>query len=92
MARAVIAALKGNLGASDQLIAQMQQASGDTANYQYAEVYAQRKDADAAIHYLGKALTARDPGLASVRTEPFFDPVRSDPRFAEIIRRLDFPA
>ncbi len=91
-ARAVIAASKGNLKASDQLIAQMQQTSGDTANYQYAQVYAQRKDADATIRYLDKALTARDPGLAFVRADPFFDPIRSDPRFAEIVRRLDFPA
>src|SRR5258708_11630003 len=91
-ARAVIAASKGNLKASDQLIVQMQQTSGDTANYQYAQVYAQRKDADSTIRYLDKALTARDPGLAYVRADPFFDPIRSDPRFAEIVRRLDFPA
>ena len=91
MARATIAAFKGDLRASDQLISQMQRSNADTANYQFAQVYAQRKDADATIRFLNKAIAARDPGLAALRADPFFDPVRSDPRFGEIVRKLDFP-
>src|SRR5207248_7977040 len=63
MARAVIAELRGNRKASDELVAQIQRTSGDTANFQYAQIYAQRQDADATINYLNQAIAARDPGL-----------------------------
>lgn len=91
-ARAIIAAAKGDLKTSDRLIAEMQRVNGDTANYQYAEVYAQRHDADAAIRFLNKSLEARDPGLPSMRVDPLLDPIRSDPRFAEIVRKIDLSA
>jgi tetratricopeptide (TPR) repeat protein len=91
-ARAMVAAAKGDLKTSDQLIAQMQQTNGDTADYQYAQVYAQRNDADSAIRFLDKAFDARDPGLASLRADPFFDLIRGDPRFAQIIRKVDLSA
>ncbi len=90
-ARAMIAAFKGDTRESDELIVRMQQSYAETANYQYAQVYAQRKDADATIHYLNKALAARDAGLAFVKADPFFDPVRGDPRFAALLKRLNFP-
>ena len=89
MALAAIAVLKGNRKESDELVAHMQRTSGDTANFQYAQVYAQRRDADDAIHYLRLAIVVRDPGLASLRTDAFFDPIRQDPRFGDLIRQLD---
>ena len=90
--RAIIAALTGNMRASDQLITQMQQAQGDLANFQYAEVYAQRKDANAAIGYLKRAVEVHDTGLAFLKSDPFLDPIRGDQRLAAIIAELDFPS
>jgi hypothetical protein len=33
----------------------------------------------------------RDPGLACLKTEPLFDPLRQEPRFLAIMRELKFP-
>ena len=31
-----------------------------------------------------------DPGLAQLYVDPFLDPIRDDPRYEEMIRRLRF--
>jgi hypothetical protein len=33
----------------------------------------------------------RDAGLAAVRVQPFFDPIRGDPRFANLESKLGLP-
>ena len=91
MSRSVIAAHAGDKNTSDQVLAELRTRYGEAANYQYAEVYAQRGDRDAAIDALSKAVTMRDPGLAALKVDPFLDPLRADPRFIDIIRRLNFP-
>jgi hypothetical protein len=60
-------------------------------SYQYAQIYAQGGDKDAAFLELDTALAAKDPGLIYAKTDPFLDPVRGDPRYAALIRRLNFP-
>ena len=90
--RAIIAARKHDSAACDRLIQQLAASWGDSAISQFAEVYAQRGDADRAIAYLQKPVVQRDVGLIFIRADPFLDPVRGDPRFRAIIRSFDFPA
>ncbi len=92
MGMAAVAGLSGNRKRSDDLLRQIRSEFGENANYQYAEVHAQRRETDLAIEELKKAVVARDPGLAGIRADPFLDPIRGDPRLAEIIRDLDFPS
>jgi predicted Zn-dependent protease len=61
---------------------------GDTINYQLAQVYAQVGDSDNAIHELESSWSKRDAGLASMQVDPFLDPLRKDPRYRAIERRL----
>ena len=65
---------------------------GDAASYQYAQIYADLGDKDRAIAALEHAWSVRDPGLFNVRVDPLLDPLRSDPRFQAIVRRMNFPA
>ena len=61
------------------------------AHYQVAEVYAQPDRSDQTNSELDKAYAARDPGLAQMLTDFMLDPIRNDPRFQAIVKKLDFP-
>lgn len=64
---------------------------GDAGAFQYAEVFAQQRNNDAAISALEQGWAARDPGLAFINVDVMLDPLRSDPRFQQIVKRLNFP-
>lgn len=82
---------QNNRAASDETIAHIQRVFGDTASFQYAEIYAQRGDKERALAALDRAWAVRDPGLTNVRIDAFLDPLRSEPRFAALQKRLNFP-
>ncbi|HEV8133495.1 MAG TPA: protein kinase [Pyrinomonadaceae bacterium] len=54
-----------------------------------AMVYIALGNKDQAFAWLEKADKARDALLARVKVDPRFDPLRSDPRFTDLMRRLD---
>ena len=56
-----------------------------------AMIYAQRGDMDRALDWLNEAVRERDPYLEYVKTNPFLDPLRKEPRFQAIERELKFP-
>jgi len=56
-----------------------------------AQIYAQRGDTDRALAGLDQAVRERDPYLVYVKTNPFLDPLRKEPRFQAIERELKFP-
>lgn len=89
--QAVMAIQAGDRAAAMTNLRAMQQRYGDSAHYQYGEIYAQLGSADQAIAELESALAKRDPGMARMRVDPFLDPIRSDPRFAAIEAKLNFP-
>jgi serine/threonine-protein kinase len=89
---AVLYARQGNRGASDAAMNRAKQKFGDAANYQYAEIYAQRGEKDQAFAALDRAWTFRDPGLASMKSDVWLNPIRNDPRFAAFLARMNFPA
>jgi tetratricopeptide (TPR) repeat protein len=52
---------------------------------------ADRGDSALAIDHLEKAFANRDPYLVLLHVSPWFDPLRSDPRFQTLHERLAFP-
>jgi TolB-like protein/DNA-binding winged helix-turn-helix (wHTH) protein/Flp pilus assembly protein TadD len=46
---------------------------------------------DQAFSWLEKAYLARSPDLEALKNLPAFDPLRSDPRFSNLIRRVGLP-
>jgi tetratricopeptide (TPR) repeat protein len=56
-----------------------------------ALVYAGLGDKDKAFAWLDKAYEEHSFSLSSLKVEPRFDPLRSDPRFADLLRRIGLP-
>ena len=48
-------------------------------------------DTEQAISWLQEAEEERDPSLSQLSTWPGLDPLRSDPRFQALLRRMNFP-
>ncbi|HKY28125.1 MAG TPA: protein kinase [Pyrinomonadaceae bacterium] len=59
--------------------------------YDIALVYIGLGDKDNALYWLEEALKARFGWLIWINVEPKWDPLRSDPRFQFLVRRLNFP-
>ncbi len=87
---AILAARDGNRADAERQSQQIVHLYGDAAHYQYAQIDAQIGNKDRALAELELAWKVRDPGLGSIRVDPFLDPLRDDPRFASIITKLNF--
>jgi len=59
--------------------------------YEIALVYAGLGEKDEAFTWLEKSYDARDKGLTYLKIDPCLDPLRSDPRFARLVRRVGLP-
>jgi hypothetical protein len=46
-------------------------------------------DWDAAFHWWDRAVEARDPIAVPIKTFPFFDSVRGDPRYASLLKKMN---
>ncbi|HEX3121566.1 MAG TPA: protein kinase [Candidatus Acidoferrum sp.] len=57
----------------------------------FAVVYVGLGDKDHTFEWLNKAYEERFTRLAYIRQEGFWDPLRSDPRYTELIRKMGFP-
>jgi adenylate cyclase len=60
-------------------------------SYYFAIVYVGLNDKDEAFAWLEKAYEERDGSLPMLKVNPSLDPLRSDPRFADLVRRVGLP-
>lgn len=58
--------------------------------YDVAIIYVGLGDNDKAIEKLNKAYDDRAGWMIMLNVEPVFDPIRSDPRFVALVRRMKF--
>ncbi len=54
-------------------------------------IYVGLGDKERAFEWLEKAYADRDSELVELRAEPGYDPLRADPRFRDLLRRMHFP-
>jgi len=62
---------------------------GESASYQIAIVYSQMGDADNAVSWLERGFNIRDPGLQYLGVDSLMDPIRDDPRFQALLRKMN---
>jgi tetratricopeptide (TPR) repeat protein len=60
-------------------------------SFHIAEVYAFRNQFDEAFEWLDRAYGERDAGLIQTKVEPLLKSLRHDPRYAALLKKLNFP-
>ena len=70
---------------------QAQRNTGYFSAYFIATFYADMGDKDQTFLWLNTAYQERDQSLLGLKTDFSLDPIRSDPRFAELVRKVGLP-
>jgi len=69
-------------------ISKAQRKTGYSSACQIADLYADLGDNDQAFQWLNTAYQERDTYLLGLKTDFSLDPLHSDPRFAELVRKV----
>jgi len=72
-------------------LAQRKAKAGYVSPYGIATLYADLGDKEHAFEWLNTAYREHDGGLSGIRTDFTLDSLRSDPRYAELVRKIGFP-
>jgi tetratricopeptide (TPR) repeat protein len=81
---------KGALNKSIETL-QAQRKTGYSSAYFIAQAYADLGDKDQAFQWLNTTYQEHDEHLMWLKTDFVLDPIRSDPRFAELVRKVGLP-
>jgi hypothetical protein len=60
--------------------------------WELANAYVAAGMQNEALDTLFRGLPVHEPGLLQVRVDPDLDPLRGDPRYAELVRGIGFPS
>jgi SLT domain-containing protein len=96
-ALASIAYIDARLGKKDEarkILGQLMETSKKqyVASIEIAAIFAGLDDADSAMLWLEKAYRQRESQVPFIKSDDRFNPLNSDPRFQDLIRRLGLPA
>jgi tetratricopeptide (TPR) repeat protein len=72
-------------------VRQAQRRNGYPSAYPIAALYADMGDKDQAFRWFNTAYKEREGFLIGLKTNNLFDPIRSDPRFGELVRKMGLP-
>ena len=86
-------AASGKQGEAQKILGQLNKMSEQAyvSPYDLAILYIGLGDKDRAFEQLTKAYEDRTGWIIYLNVEPIFDPLRSDPRFVELVSRMKFP-
>lgn len=86
-------ALSGSRKRAQELLAELKQLSKKryVSAYDMAVIYSGLREPDQAFAWLEKAYQDREGSLVYLKVEPWLDPIRSDRRFAELVRSVGLP-
>lgn len=88
--RAMAAIRGGDRAGASRALDDLRREEGDNGLYQQAQVLAQWGRKREALDALDKALEESDSGLVYLLSDPFLQPLRGDPRFNSLLRKLHF--
>jgi hypothetical protein len=55
------------------------------------DLYGYRGEVNPAFHWLERALKERDATLTSIKSDPLFQKIKSDPRYAALLQKVGLP-
>ena len=81
----------GNRSEAENVLAKMKKVSKHQyiSSLSFAFIYTTLGEKERAFVWLEKSYAERAVGV-DLKTDPIFDPLRSDPRFADLLRRIGF--
>jgi Tfp pilus assembly protein PilF len=84
-------ARSGNPGHAEKLMEEVMERSSRhyVSSACFGTYYAALGQADRMFEFLEAALAERDPYLTRMDAEPYFDPFRSDPRYRDLLDRMN---
>jgi TolB-like protein len=83
--------LQGGMRAVSRLLIETKTQGASGLSYLIAQGLAGIGETEEAMTWLERAYEERDPLLVLAKTDPRMDPIRSDPRFDDLLRRIGFP-
>ena len=81
---------EGEIRAAQEVMIELAE-EGLYSPFAVAMNYARVGEVDEAFHWLERAYEQREAVLYALKATPFADPLRSDPRYHDLIRRIGFP-
>jgi TolB-like protein/Tfp pilus assembly protein PilF len=78
----------GDAGGAEAAYRALTSDPDDIVYYQQAMVLAQWGQLDGAFAALDSAISSHDGGVVAIKADPSLDPLRADPRFGAVLRRL----
>lgn len=88
----ILAARAGDVAGALAKKDRLRQLYGDGANFSCAQIDVQLGRTDDAFAELDRAWEVKDSALRGLRWDASFDPIRSDPRYAALVRKMNFPS
>jgi TolB-like protein/Tfp pilus assembly protein PilF len=88
---AILAHAEGNEELARDALAEVTQAFGATNPALLASLHAMRGEVDQAFQWLDLALSRRDPWLRYARDSFWLEPLHSDPRWKEVLKKMNLP-
>jgi TolB-like protein len=90
---ALVYARTGKRDEALKILGRMREQSnrGESSPVRTACLYLAVGEKQRALDWLEKAYEERDPYMAFLNVRPELDPLRSDPRFQDLVRRMNFP-
>jgi hypothetical protein len=76
---------------SDAALRELIEKLHSSAAFSIATVYAFRNQRNEAFQWLDRAYAQHDTGLITTKVEPLLNNLHSDPRFAALSKKLNFP-
>ena len=85
-------AASGRQAEAQRILAELNEMSKQAyvSSYDLAILYVGLGDKERALEQLNKAYEDRAGFILYLNVEPLFDPLRADPRFAELVRKMKF--
>jgi DNA-binding winged helix-turn-helix (wHTH) protein/TolB-like protein/Tfp pilus assembly protein PilF len=84
----------GNRVTAEQLLAELRQRSNDeyVSPFVYVLTYLGLDDKEQTFAWLERAYQARSLFIITLKVDPIFDQLRGDPRYDDLLRRLNLPS
>ena len=91
---AMAQAAAGNRTAAEKLASDLEQAASTryTCAYEVASVHLRLGNTQKAMEWLRRGFDEQCDCLVWLKTEPWIDPLRVDPRYEELVKRVGFPS